>query len=120
MARILLADDDAATRDLVCRALQLDGHSVTTADDGADAAAKLTAGGPFDVIVSDIEMPGLDGITLARSVLASNPGLKIVLISAHADVLDKARNLPSGSVRLLAKPFTIDEMRGIVRAALGG
>lgn len=119
MARILFADDDAATRDLVCRALQLDGHSVTTADDGADAAEKIANGGIFDVIVTDIQMPGLDGISLARSVLATHPTLKVVLISAHADVLDQARNLAPGSVRLLSKPFTIDQMRGIVRAALG-
>ncbi len=119
MARILLADDDAATLDLVRRALELDGHTVTTADDGTDAAAKIAGGGAFDVIVTDIQMPGMDGISLAKSVLAANPRLKVVLISAHAEVLDQARNLDPVAVRLLAKPFTIEQVRGIVRAALG-
>ncbi|MFM9938530.1 MAG: response regulator [Hyphomicrobiaceae bacterium] len=118
MARILLADDDAATRDLVRRALELDGHTVTTADDGADAQARLAASGPFDVLVTDIQMPGIDGIALSKGALAANPKLKVVLMSAHADVLDSARTLNLAGVRLLSKPFPIDRMRGEVRASL--
>lgn len=118
MARILLADDDAATLELVRRALELDGHAVTTADDGTDAQARIDASAAFDVIVTDIQMPGLDGISLARAALAGNPRLRIVLMSAHADVLERARSLDPVAVRLLAKPFTIDGVRQEVRAAL--
>jgi two-component system, cell cycle response regulator CpdR len=62
MAHILLADDDAAARDLVKRALELDGHSVQMAGDGAEAIAAFDASvaRPFDLIITDVEMPGTD------------------------------------------------------------
>lgn len=119
MASILLADDDPAMRDLARRALELDGHKVTTADDGTDAQALLRAGGGFDVIVSDIQMPGVDGITLARTAMTGSPRLKVLLISAHADVLDTAKSLDASRVRLLAKPFPIDRLRAEVKALTG-
>lgn len=121
MARILLADDDAATRDLVRRALELDGHTVTTADDGSDAEAQLATGGGFDALVTDIQMPGLDGIALARGALNTHPRLKVVLMSAHTDLLDTTRvSFDPVRVRLIAKPFAIDNIRTEVRRALGG
>ncbi len=116
MASILLADDDPAMLDLAKRALELDGHKVTTADDGAEARAAIQAGGAFDVLVTDIQMPGFDGITLATAALAANPRLKVLLISAHSDVLDSARSLDPARVHLLAKPFPIDKLRAEVKA----
>jgi DNA-binding response OmpR family regulator len=119
MARILLVDDDPAMLDTARRALELDGHAVTTSDDGADAQCKLRAGGDFDVLVTDVQMPALDGVTLARGALADNPRLKVLLMSAHSDVLDKAKGLAPG-VRVIAKPFAIDRIRAEVRSLAGG
>ena len=119
MARILLADDDKGTLDLVRRALELDGHTVTTCDDGTDALAQLKSASIFDVLVSDVQMPGLDGVTLAGEALALHPGIRLVLMSAYAEVLDTARGLGAGSIRLLTKPFPIERVRAEVRAALG-
>jgi len=119
MASILLADDDPAMLDLAKRALELDGHTVKTADDGAEARAAIQAGGAFHVLVTDIQMPGVDGLTLAKAALAKHPSLKVLLISAHADVLDGARSLDPARVHLLAKPFPIDKLRSEVKA-LGG
>ena len=71
MARILLADDDTATRDLVRRALEADGHSVHVTQDGSEALEAVEGSGAqkFDVLVSDVEMPLLDGVALAQRAL---------------------------------------------------
>jgi len=117
MARILLADDDKGSLDLVRRALELEGHKVVTADDGAEAQAILQSGG-FDLLVTDIQMPGLDGISLAKDAVARHPGIRVVLMSAYSDGLDSAKPLVAKGARVLVKPFAIDRIRAEVRAAL--
>ncbi len=117
MATILLADDDDATRDLVRRALE--GHAVTLATDGADAWAKFSAApGSFDLIVTDIEMPGLDGVTLAERALAASPRLKVLLMSGFSHSLDKGRTLAPGRLDVIPKPFTLETLRRAVSAAI--
>ena len=70
MARILLAEDDAATRDMVQRALAMDGHEVIVTQDGAEALEKLQAApGRIDLLISDVQMPGLDGVALVEKAL---------------------------------------------------
>ena len=109
MARILLADDDRGSLDLVGRALAMDGHIVTAAEDGTDAVAKLALG-PYDVLVADVQMPGLDGIALAQVALKHIPGLRLVMMSGFADVLEKARLLRAPALRIVTKPFSIDQI----------
>ena len=96
MARILLADDDAATRDLVKRALEADGHSVHVTQDGSEALEAVEGSGAqkFDVLVSDVEMPLLDGVALAQRAL-KQPNLRILLMSGFAEQLDRAKALKS-------------------------
>ncbi len=118
MARILLADDDQGSRDLVRRALEMDGHTVVVAEDGSEADARLKSDGPFQLLVTDVQMPGIDGIELGRRALAAVPGLRIVMMSGYADVLESAKQLGAPSLRLLTKPFTIEKIRAEVRAAL--
>ena len=85
MAHILLADDDKATRDLVKRALESDGHKVDLTQDGAEALDRLIAAPEgIDVLVSDVHMPGLDGIDLARRAIETSPRWRLRLISAFA------------------------------------
>jgi DNA-binding NtrC family response regulator len=117
MARILLADDDKGALDLVRRALELDGHAVVTAEDGSEAQSLVSAGG-FDLLVSDVQMPGLDGISLAKEAVARQPRLRVVLMSGYADGLDLAGPLVARGARVLVKPFAIDRIRAEVRAAL--
>src|SRR5262249_41093512 len=82
MARILLADDDAAARALVQRALAVDGHSVTCTQDGAEALEQLQGAAPaFDLLIADVLMPALDGIAVAETAMAQQPGLRVILIS---------------------------------------
>lgn len=119
MARILLADDDRGSLDFVRRALEMDGHAVVGTQDGNDALDKLTTDSAFDALVTDVHMPGLDGISLATKAVDICPGIRLVLMSGFADVLDQARSLEAHGARLLPKPFPIDKIRAEVRAALG-
>lgn len=118
MTRILLADDDEATRDLVKRALESDGHSVVLAQDGAEALEALTAGAPFDLLVSDVHMPGLDGVDLAMRAVGASPGIKLLLMSGFAEELERANALKPGNLGTILKPFTLDQVRAAVRALL--
>jgi CheY-like chemotaxis protein len=118
MALILLADDDAATRDLVKRALEADGHTVSVTHDGLEAAERLAGGESFDVLVTDVAMPGLDGIALAGRAIASRPGLRIVLMSGLSEQLDKARTLKAARLATLSKPFSLDQARTAVRSVM--
>ncbi|MDX2159351.1 MAG: response regulator [Hyphomicrobiaceae bacterium] len=117
MARILLADDDRGALDLVRRALETDGHVVTAVGDGNDALAALKTSA-FDVLVADVEMPGIDGVELARRARAVATGIRIVFISGSEELLERARSLVIVGARTLSKPFSIDRIRSEVRAAL--
>jgi CheY-like chemotaxis protein len=117
MARILLADDDAATRDLVQRALSLDGHDVAVTQDGAEALEQLQAA-RFDVLITDVQMPGLDGVALVEKGLACQPQLRVVLMSGFADEIDRAAPLKPRIARIISKPFTLEQIRSAVKSAL--
>lgn len=120
MARILLADDDQATRDLVKRALEADGHVVDLTQDGVEALETLTSGTTaFDVLVSDVHMPGLDGIALARRAIEADPGLKLLLMSGFAEELERAQALKAAGLGVIMKPFTLEQIRAAVRKLLG-
>jgi two-component system, cell cycle response regulator CpdR len=120
MARILLADDDAATRDLVRRALGLDGHDVVVTSDGAEALERLQAAtSHFAVLITDVQMPGLDGVALIEKSLAFNPKLRVVLMSGFADEIGRAAHLKTRIARIISKPFTLEQIRSAVKAALG-
>lgn len=119
MARILLADDDAAIRDLVRRALESDGHAVDVTEDGAEALERLAGGRDrFDLIVTDVEMPALDGISLAEQALKLDPGMRIVLMSGYTDALQRASSFKAGKLGTILKPFTLDQIRSLVRTTL--
>jgi CheY-like chemotaxis protein len=119
MARILLADDDAATRELVQRALATGGHAVSSTQDGAEALDKLQqAPGSFDLLMTDVQMPGLDGIALVEKALAANAKLRVILMSGYADELERAQHLKSKISQVITKPFTLEQIRAAVKAAL--
>lgn len=119
MARILLADDDAATRELVKRALEADGHSVHVTQDGAEALDCVEGAGAqkFDVLVTDVEMPLLDGVALAARALKQQ--LRVLLMSGFAEQLERAKSLEGAHVAVLSKPFTLEDVRARVRKLLG-
>ncbi|RUP00464.1 response regulator [Hyphomicrobium sp.] len=119
MAKILLADDDGAVRDLVRRALTSDGHQVHVTQDGQEALDELNgAWGDIDILISDVDMPQVDGITLAEKALALRPGLAVILMSGFSDQLERAARLRVRKLLSISKPFTLDQIKNVVRNVL--
>ncbi len=119
MATILLADDDAAVRDLVRRALTSEGHTVHVTQDGLEALDALGSdGGGIDILISDVDMPQLDGISLAEKALALKPALAVVLMSGFSDQLERAARLRARQLLSISKPFTLDQIKQVVRSML--
>ncbi|SON57914.1 Mycobacterial persistence regulator A [Hartmannibacter diazotrophicus] len=118
MAHILLTEDDEAVRAFVRRALEIDGHDVTLAEDGGAALEILQSGEKFDLLLSDIMMPVMDGIGLALNVARDYPTLPILLMTGFADQRERAHNLEAIIYDVVPKPFTLAEIRKAVREAL--
>lgn len=119
MAHILLADDDKTTRDLVKRALESEGHTVEITQDGSEALERIkTCAATIDVLVSDIHMPGIDGIGVASGAIEVAPSLKILLMSGFPEELERAKTLKAARLGVLTKPFTLEQVRAAVRALL--
>ncbi|MGA0533974.1 response regulator [Hansschlegelia sp. KR7-227] len=120
MARILLTDDEEAVRGFVKRALELDGHEVTASFDGADALEKLMAAqGAFDLLLTDIRMPMMDGIALALTAARDYPDVVILLMTGYADQRERAAGLEALIHDVVTKPFSLDQIRAAVVDALG-
>lgn len=119
MASILLVEDDTNTRDMLQRTLVSDGHEVTAVGDGSEALQQA-ARTSYELVVSDISMPELDGVTMAETLLTANPQLPVILMSAISDELARASSLPGNSVRVISKPVSLDHIRAEVKSALAG
>jgi DNA-binding response OmpR family regulator len=118
MARVLLAEDDASVSAFVVRALAQQGHAVTPTGDGMAALAAL-AREPFDLLLTDIVMPELDGIALALKASKDYPAMKILLMTGYAAERQRAHNLEALVHRVMLKPFTLDEIQAAVAELLG-
>ena len=119
MAAILLTEDDDAVRAFVRRALELDGHVVRVAEDGGEALEILEAeAGRFDLLLSDIMMPVMDGIALALAAARSWPALPILLMTGYAEQRERASGLDQLVRDVVPKPFTLAEIRKAVADAL--
>lgn len=119
MARILLTEDDDAVRAFVGRALALDGHEVVTAEDGEDALFILYAErGAFDLLLTDIKMPILDGIALVHEASKLFPGMILLMMTGYADQRERADGLAAIVYDVISKPFSLAEIRASVAKAL--
>ncbi len=116
--RILLTEDDDSVRTFVSRALQLDGHDVDTACHGVEALERLTeTDGGYDLLVSDVKMPLMDGIALAHEAAGQWPGLPILLMTGFADQRERAEDLSQVIRDVVTKPFTLQQIREAVSDA---
>lgn len=121
MARILVAEDDDNVRRFVVQALGIHGHDVFEAEDGGLAAEILIEeDGGFDLLLSDIKMPVMDGIALALQTGAQFPEMTIVLMTGFADQRERAHNLEALVYDVLSKPFTLDVLLAKIDDALNG
>lgn len=119
MARILVAEDDDAIREFVVRALSEDGHELTAAADGASALDALSRrDGNFDLLLTDVKMPKMDGIALALATGRHHPDVPIMLMTGYADQRERAHGLDALVHDVIAKPFSVEQIKGAVREAL--
>src|SRR5271156_1235200 len=119
MARILIAEDEEALCALCARALTSDGHEVATAYDGSDALDLLVReAGRFDLLLTDIRMPIMDGIALALAAARDFPELTILLMTGYAEQRERAHGLDALIHDVIQKPFTLAMLRGAVSGAL--
>lgn len=119
MARILVAEDEPNVRAFIARALQISGHETTLAEDGQRALEALSEA-DYDLLLSDIVMPELDGIALALKVAQQWPDLRVLLMSGYAQERQRAHNLDVLAHAVLPKPFDLATLRETVEAALEG
>ena len=116
-ARVVVVDDDDALRNAVRRALRLEGYDVATAADGADALSQLGLL-QADLVVLDVLMPVLDGVTVCRRLRESGDRTPILMLTARDAVSDRVTGLDAGADDYLTKPFALEELLARVRALL--
>jgi CheY-like chemotaxis protein len=119
MPRVLIADDEDSMRTLVARAIAMDGHDTVTAQDGAEALDILMReDGAFDLLLTDIQMPVMDGIALALAAARDFPRLTILLMTGFADQRERAHGLSAIAHDVVTKPFSVADIRAAVAGAL--
>ncbi|WP_189533075.1 response regulator transcription factor [Streptomyces roseolilacinus] len=115
--RILVVDDEPAVREALRRSLAFEGYGTLTAVDGVDALEKIGAYAPH-LVVLDVQMPRMDGLTAARRIRASGSTVPILMLTARDTVGDRVTGLDAGADDYLVKPFELDELFARIRALL--
>lgn len=116
-SRVLVVDDDRAVRISTARALELEGYDVDVAIDGAAALDAVDELHP-DVVLLDVMMPNVDGLTVCRRLRARGDRTPILMLTARVEVSDRVSGLDAGADDYLPKPFALDELLARVRALL--
>lgn len=106
--KVLIVDDEAMTRDLISSILSSKGHTCVTASDGVEALDKASTE-VFDVVITDIVMPNMDGIALTRELLKRNPSIPIMVITGFTDEHYYEESIEAGATDFINKPFSIAE-----------
>jgi len=115
--RILVAEDDRAVRDALVRALVLEGYEVDAASNGAEALDRVAEREP-DILLLDVSMPMVDGLTVARVLRSEQSRLPILMLTARTETSDRVAGLDAGADDYLPKPYDLDELLARVRALL--
>lgn len=119
MAHILLAEDEEALRGFIVRALTEEGHEVVAVADGVSALDTLARDlGRFQLLLTDVRMPVMDGIALALAAARDHPDLIILLMTGFADQRERAHGLDALVHDVITKPFSIAEIKHAVKGAL--
>ncbi|MEU0399381.1 response regulator transcription factor [Streptomyces sp. NPDC006197] len=115
--RILIVDDEPAVREALRRSLAFEGYATRDAVDGLDALAAMESYAP-DLVVLDVQMPRMDGLTAARRIRAAGSTVPILMLTARDTVGDRVTGLDAGADDYLVKPFELDELFARIRALL--
>jgi DNA-binding NtrC family response regulator len=116
--RILIVDDDAGQRSLLKSFLSGQGFEIQPVESG-ERALEVLRGGGFNMMISDVRMPGLSGLETLRLVRAEHPVLPVLLVTAYADIREAVGAMRDGALNYLAKPIDLDELLANVRLATG-
>ncbi|MEU5883005.1 response regulator transcription factor [Spirillospora sp. NPDC047279] len=116
-ARILVVDDEPAVRESLVRSLEFEGYGVTEAADGMTALERVERDKP-DLVVLDVLMPRMDGLTACRRMRAVGAGMPVLMLTARDMVGDRVTGLDAGADDYLVKPFELDELLARIRALL--
>ena len=114
---VLVAEDDRAVRESLVRALELEGYAVTARADGLQALEAHDAA-PADVLVIDVMMPVLDGLSLCRRLRSRGDRTPVLMLTARSEISDRVSGLDAGADDYLPKPFALDELLARLRALL--
>ncbi len=114
---VLVAEDDRAVRESLSRALTLEGYEVTTVTNGAQALESIREH-PADLLLLDVSMPVLDGLTACRVLRSEHNRVPIIMLTARTETSDRVAGLDAGADDYLAKPFELDELFARMRALL--
>jgi two-component system, NtrC family, response regulator HydG len=118
MARILVVDDQDMMRDSLAGILAREHHDVVACSDGAAALARLAAGGRFDLLITDLRMPRMDGMQLLQEARRILPDLPVVMMTAHGSISSAVDAMRQGAYDYLQKPFDGDAIQALVDRAL--
>src|SRR5215212_8506945 len=114
---LLLVDDEEALRAVVAERLTDEGFEVTQATDG-EAALKALEGFAFDVIISDLRLPGVDGRHVIDAAITRYPGIIAIVVTGYGTVKDAVDMIKLGAADFIAKPFQFDELMHVLNKAL--
>ncbi|MFA6438472.1 MAG: response regulator, partial [Bacteriovoracaceae bacterium] len=117
IANVLVADDEFDFRMILQSFLESEGHTVTTAEDGADAINKLQEK-PFDLVLLDIRMPRVDGIEVLQFIKQQYIDTQVIILTAVNDVRIAVECMHLGAFHFLTKPYSVDELQSLVNRAL--
>lgn len=116
-AHLVIAEDDRAVRESVTRALELEGYTVTAVTEGV-AALEAASGSDIDLLILDLGMPNMDGLTVCRRLRSAGSRLPILVLTARTEVSDRVSGLDAGADDYLPKPFSLDELLARLRSLL--
>lgn len=116
MSFILIVDDELSMREFLKILLEKDGHIVEVAAD-ASSALKVAANNDFDLVISDIRMPGMTGLEMLAELKRNKPDLPVIMITAFASPEDAVNAMKNGAFDYITKPFKVDEIKRIIRSA---
>ena len=115
-ATIWVIDDDRSIRWVLEKALSQEGYQLACFEDADEALNRLDEGGPEpDVLISDVRMPGTDGLRMLKILQRNNPNLPVIIMTAHSDLDSAVASYQGGAFEYLPKPFDVDEAVALVK-----